>query len=85
MGNSSGFSIAYARCSWARLCATKTADKIKVTHYPVSEPLGSHGSVTLESNPRTNRQPKSSGEAHFILGFGKHLILLKKSGPIFLE
>jgi hypothetical protein len=30
MGTSSGFPIAYARCSWARLCAIKTADKIKV-------------------------------------------------------
>jgi hypothetical protein len=33
MGTSSGFPIAYARCSWARLCAIKTADKIKVAHY----------------------------------------------------
>jgi hypothetical protein len=32
MGSSSGFPVAYARCSWARLCAIKTADKIKVAH-----------------------------------------------------
>jgi hypothetical protein len=35
MGSSSGFPIAYSRCSWARLCDIKTADKIKVAHYPV--------------------------------------------------
>lgn len=34
MGNSSGFPIAYARCSWARLCTIKTAEKIKVAHHP---------------------------------------------------
>ena len=34
MGSNSGFPIAYARCSWARLCAIKTAGKIKVAHYP---------------------------------------------------
>ena len=33
MGTSSGFPIAYARCSWARLCAIKTADKIQVARY----------------------------------------------------
>src|SRR5258708_38072268 len=33
MGSSSGFHIAYSRCSWARLCDIKTADKIKVAHY----------------------------------------------------
>ena len=35
MGNSSGFPIAYSRCSWACLCDIKTADKIKVAHYPI--------------------------------------------------
>src|SRR5258706_2148770 len=33
MGSSSGFPIAYSRCSWVRFCDIKTADKIKVAHY----------------------------------------------------
>jgi len=51
MGSSSGFPIAYARCSWARLCAIQTADKIKVAHGPLPEPSKLQLTSALRTRP----------------------------------